>query len=843
MTVNVGPDLIENNLVYLFDSFSIDSYNIGAGLVYDRVSRQQATITDITNAFWQYTSTGSFQINGNGAGFTIGSLATVGNQFTVTVRFYPTAVANYYNVIDCNYSYNGITGNIGPRLEMDGTGSIGWLLSSNTSNNGVFSTLSLGGAGTVTANSRFYDISITKTSANIVTAYLDGQQIGSSISATHVNTFNNVRVGRGFHLDTDAVRGFVGRIETVAIYNRALTADEIFQNYTSLRDRTFVRLTNNLAATQAIALNTVIANQGAEFTPVTASGGYPPYSFSVSPALPTNLAINANTGVIGGTPSILQGYTTYTITVRDRIGGSASQTTQIRSQAAPLSAPLGTASFSWITNIERSWQPVTPSGGFQPYFWSISPALPAGLYLNGTNGQNFGTVTNSAASAYVINGVSNPTLRLMRGRTYTWTINAVGHPFYIKDALVSGPGNQYSTGVSGQGTQSGTVTFTVPANAPSYLYYVCGNHVAMAGTLAITDANVDSGLIYGKPASASAAQNYTLTVTDSATPTAQSVSNTVNIGVFIESLYSFTTFTFTNAGATGLSGPTLAACQSSYGLGTYPWLANTAYFNVTGGIQYWTVPATGTYTIDAAGAKGGNGAGGIGGFGARIVGTFSLTQNDVIRILVGQVGGSRAGSGVNDAGSGGGGTFVIKSPYNTDLSILIIAGGGGGSGAASNTGLVNGGQTTTAGQAGLGGSSGGGGTFGGGGGGAQNGPGGNATNPGSPGSSCSYGAGGGGFFTNGGNNGCGSPLCQGISYVNGGAGGQADPGRGGPEGGFGGGGGVGHRAPGGGGYSGGGGDGGNNGGGGGGSFNSGTSQSNTQSSNNGNGFVIITRIT
>jgi len=96
------------------------------------------------------------------------------------------------------------------------------------------------------------------------------------------------------------------------------------------------------------------------------------------------------------------------------------------------------------------------------------------------------TVGNSGLSAYLIDGVSNPTLNLIRGQTYNFDVTAIGHPFYIKTARVTGTGSQYTSGVTGQGVTSGTLTFVVPIDAPNQLFYQCGVHLAMGSTINIT---------------------------------------------------------------------------------------------------------------------------------------------------------------------------------------------------------------------------------------------------------------------------------------------------------------------------------------------------------------------
>ena len=128
------------------------------------------------------------------------------------------------------------------------------------------------------------------------------------------------------------------------------------------------------------------------------------------------------------------------------------------------------------------------------------------------------------------------------------------------------------------------------------------------------------------------------------------------------------TLTFTNCDATGRYGPTQSQVNSTYTSGNS--LYNSVSIN-TQGIQEWTVPATGTYKIFVWGAQGGpmngqdNDDTSRGGLGAVLSGDFNLTQNWVLKIIVGQRG--------KESG-GGGGTFVAKS----DNTALIVAGGGAG---------------------------------------------------------------------------------------------------------------------------------------------------------------------
>jgi len=111
---------------------------------------------------------------------------------------------------------------------------------------------------------------------------------------------------------------------------------------------------------------------------------------------------------------------------------------------------------------------------------SSGPVIEWSIGMNGTTDYTFdGPGFPSTAN--------DPDLYLYKGFTYVFN-NTTGnsHPFYIKTTPGTGTGNQYTDGVTNNGTISGNKTiFTVPMGAPSTLYYQCSLHAAMVGTINI----------------------------------------------------------------------------------------------------------------------------------------------------------------------------------------------------------------------------------------------------------------------------------------------------------------------------------------------------------------------
>jgi hypothetical protein len=122
-------------------------------------------------------------------------------------------------------------------------------------------------------------------------------------------------------------------------------------------------------------------------------------------------------------------------------------------------------------------------------------------------------------------------------------------------------------------------------------------------------------------------------------------------------LYYFDTFTFTTLGTSGHRGP-----DSTKKYEAVPWSQDQ--FSIVNGQQQWTVPASGTYLIEAAGAYGAAP-------GRVVSGEVNLSEGQVVSLLVGQLPVPLIAAQVG----GGGGTFVTYGGKP-----LIVASGGDGTG-------------------------------------------------------------------------------------------------------------------------------------------------------------------
>ena len=103
------------------------------------------------------------------------------------------------------------------------------------------------------------------------------------------------------------------------------------------------------------------------------------------------------------------------------------------------------------------------------------------------NGTTFKVTANGGK--YYLDGTQTKSLNLKKGNTYHFDLSdssTNSHPFYI--GTTSGGSNytgEYTSGITSSRTTTGTLTFIVPSDSPTTLYYNCGNHSGMGGTILI----------------------------------------------------------------------------------------------------------------------------------------------------------------------------------------------------------------------------------------------------------------------------------------------------------------------------------------------------------------------
>ncbi|MDG2355974.1 MAG: M64 family metallopeptidase, partial [Paracoccaceae bacterium] len=150
------------------------------------------------------------------------------------------------------------------------------------------------------------------------------------------------------------------------------------------------------------------------------------------------------------------------------------------------------------------------------------------------NGKSF-TVDKSASSSidpnyssdsfwysdgyYKIDGSNDPTLTLLRGKTYTFDMSGSGHPFYLKTYPTTGTSGEYTKGVVRKGSSDSSkdgdsLVFTVPYDAPDRLFYQCSEHFFMIGSIDIYDPDIRIGVHGGKTGWVSGQYNPSLAYGD-----------------------------------------------------------------------------------------------------------------------------------------------------------------------------------------------------------------------------------------------------------------------------------------------------------------------------------------
>jgi uncharacterized protein (TIGR03437 family) len=304
---------------------------------------------------------------------------------------------------------------------------------------------------------------------------------------------------------------------TIGVKDSASPSDTTSQAYTVAISNALVITTTSLPnGTTNIAYSQTVG----------ATGGTPPYTFSVSAgALPAGLTLTASSGLISGVPTTA-GSSSFTIQVKDSLSATATQGLSI-TIIAPLT--ITTASLPSASLNAAYSQTLTAAGGVSPYTWSLnSGTLPAGLTLS-TSGVISGTPTTAGTSNFTI-GVKD-SASPANTASAALSINVVAGLTITTTTLPGGSvGVAYSQTLGGAG------------GTPPYTWSITTGTLPAGLTLTAA-----SGLISGTPITAGTS-SFTVTLKDSANGTA-----TANLSIAIITPLTITTTSPLPTGGPGIA--------------------------------------------------------------------------------------------------------------------------------------------------------------------------------------------------------------------------------------------------------------------------------------------------
>jgi large repetitive protein len=278
---------------------------------------------------------------------------------------------------------------------------------------------------------------------------------------------------------------------------------------------------------------------------LTAAAGTGTLTWSVSSGtLPPGLTLNSSTGVLSGTPTTAGSFT-FTVTVTDTAGGSASRSVTLGIAAVPsLSNPAPPSGQAGVAYSDT----LAVAGGTGPFTWSVSSGTPPpGLTLNPSTGVLSGTPTMAGLTSFTVQVTDS--FGLTATQSLSMTV-AVGQLVIAASASTS------------TATQGGVVRYTVTiTNTGSTTYSGVTYTVPLANVLDDSTYNSDAAATAGT----ASVSGQTLTWTGSLAPGAAA---TVTFSVTVSNPYTGSgtlafTVTSPTTGTNCPAGSTDARCTVS----------------------------------------------------------------------------------------------------------------------------------------------------------------------------------------------------------------------------------------------------------------------------------------
>ena len=227
MAISRGPKTTTNGLVLCLDAADKNSY-IGSGTTWTDVSGNNYTGTLINAPTFSNTNGGSIVFDGLDDQVRLGAVtSTLSTSLTYNIWFNPSVIDTSRTLFWDDDAQGGgdswvqITsgGAIQSQRDPDGFG----VLTSST---------------TISANN-WYNFNMVANGSSGKIFYINGQNVGSNnVEISTRSGKSYITLGASFDGANNITVGtFNGKIATFLVYNRALSATEVLQNYNATKSR------------------------------------------------------------------------------------------------------------------------------------------------------------------------------------------------------------------------------------------------------------------------------------------------------------------------------------------------------------------------------------------------------------------------------------------------------------------------------------------------------------------------------------------------------------------------------------------------------------------------------
>tara|TARA_B100000497_G_scaffold122081_1_gene152702 strand:- start:1627 stop:2319 length:693 start_codon:yes stop_codon:yes gene_type:complete len=221
---SITTDIIADGLVFNMDAANRASYPKTGTTATDTVGNKTGTIS---GAVFVSDGQGGFDFDGSDDVITtnlVYSLSSATTEFSCGCWF-KAGTQTSGKLLVSNYNFTPIPFNL--YLKSDGT-------CQGTSRNSSYTTISVGSGDTYDDN-EYHNFYYQRDSNNIYYTYVDGilKNTGTATLGA-IATTNAIRIGK---LGQYTQGYFDGIINTVQIYNRALSSNEVLHNYNALKGR------------------------------------------------------------------------------------------------------------------------------------------------------------------------------------------------------------------------------------------------------------------------------------------------------------------------------------------------------------------------------------------------------------------------------------------------------------------------------------------------------------------------------------------------------------------------------------------------------------------------------